>query len=132
MRQSENEVKISSPIFTSNNRFLASAEENSDSIYLISGSNILWQNDLEGSISRVNVNKNGYVSVIIKTTIYKSVVVLSIIITPFLSNKYETQPVVPRFPPALSKACLTSAAVLFLLSVLASTITATPFVPYPS
>ena len=51
------------------------AEKDGQRIYLISGSNILWQNDLEGSISRVNVNKNGYVSVIIKTTIYKSVVV---------------------------------------------------------
>ena len=61
-----------------------------------------------------------------------SVVVLSITITPFLLNKYETHPLVPKFPPALSNACLTSAAVLFLLSVLASTITATPFVPYPS
>lgn len=52
--------------------------------------------------------------------------------TPFLLNKYDTQPVVPRFPPALSKTCLTSAAVLFLLSVDASTITATPLGPYPS
>ena len=57
---------------------------------------------------------------------------LSITIIPFLLNKYDTQPVVPKFPPALSNTCLTSAAVLFLLSVLASTITATPFVPYPS
>ena len=48
------------------------------------------------------------------------------------ANKYDTQPDVPKFPPALSNACLTSAAVLFLLSVLASTITATPLVPYPS
>ena len=43
-----------------------------------------------------------------------------------------TQPDVPKLPPHLSNACLTSAAVLFLLSVFASTITATPLGPYPS
>jgi len=61
-----------------------------------------------------------------------SVDALSITITPFLLNIYDTHPVVPKFPPALSNTCLTSAAVLFLLSVDASTITATPFGPYPS
>ena len=50
----------------------------------------------------------------------------------FLLNKYDTQPFVPKFPPDLSKTCLRSAAVLFLLSVEAFTITATPFGPYPS
>ena len=57
---------------------------------------------------------------------------LSITITPFLSNRYDTHPFVPKFPPTFEKACLTSAAVLFLLSVAASTITAIPFGPYPS
>lgn len=72
---SENEVKISSPIFTSNNRFLAIAEENSDSIYLISGSNIIWQGNIDGKISKINVNNNGYVSVIVTGTSYKSIVI---------------------------------------------------------
>ena len=38
-------------------------------------------------------------------------------------SEFDTHPVVPKFPPALSNTCLTSAAVLFLLSVEASTIT---------
>ena len=47
-------------------------------------------------------------------------------------NIYDTHPDVPKFPPALSNTCLTSEAVLFLLSVFAFTITATPHGPYPS
>ena len=46
----------------------------------------------------------------------------SITIIPFFSNMYDTQPDVPKFPPALSNTCLTSAAVLFLLSVDAFTL----------
>lgn len=72
---SANEVNVSSPIFTSNNRFLAIAEENSDSIYLISGSNIIWQGNIDGKISKININNNGYVSVIVTGTSYKSIVI---------------------------------------------------------
>ena len=72
---SGNEVTISSPIFSSNNRFLALAENNGDTIYLISGSNIIWQGNVEGKISKINVNNNGYISVILTGTSYKSIVV---------------------------------------------------------
>ena len=58
--------------------------------------------------------------------------VFSMMISPFLPNMYETDPETPRFPPFLSKAVFTDAAVLFLLSVSASTIIATPPGPYPS
>ena len=36
--------------------------------------NILWENTIEGNISEVNVNSNGYVSIVIKNTTYKSVI----------------------------------------------------------
>jgi len=71
----ENDVNISSPIFANKNKFLAIAENNGSKLYLISGTNILWQNTLEGKISKISVNKNGYVSVIISGTSYKSIVV---------------------------------------------------------
>jgi len=70
-----NDINISSPIFASKNKFLAIAENNGNNIYLISGTNIVWQNTLEGNISKISVNKNGYVSVIISGTSYKSIVV---------------------------------------------------------
>lgn len=71
----QNDINISSPIFSSNNRFLAIAEDNGDAIYLISGSNIIWQGNVEGKISKINVNNNGYISVIITGTSYKSIIV---------------------------------------------------------
>ena len=72
---SENDINISSPIFASNNRFLAIGENNGDSIYLISGSNIIWQGNVDGKISKISVNNNGYISVILTGTSYKSIVV---------------------------------------------------------
>lgn len=71
----KNDINISKPIFSSNNKFLVIAENNGNSLYLISGTNILWQNTVDGNISKVIVNKNGYVSVIVSGTNYKSVVI---------------------------------------------------------
>lgn len=71
----ENDVNISHPIFASNNNFLAIAESNGNNLYLISGSNILWQKTLEGNISKVDINKNGYMSVILSGTSYKSIII---------------------------------------------------------
>lgn len=71
----ETDLKISKPLFASNNRFLAVAEQNGDAIYLISGSNIIWQSTIDGNISKIKVNNNGYVSVIVSGTSYKSIVI---------------------------------------------------------
>ncbi len=67
-------IEISNPIVDTNNRFLLIAEKGKQKIYLISGSNIVWEKELEGNISRVSVNKNGYVSVVLTGTTHKSVV----------------------------------------------------------
>jgi len=72
---SELEINISNPVYSSNNRFLCIGEKEGQKIYLISGENIIWQNDVEGQISKVNVNKNGYISVIVKGTSYKAIVI---------------------------------------------------------
>ena len=73
---SKNDINISSPIFNSNNKFLCIAENNGNNLYLLSGINILWQNTIDGNISKINVNKNGYVSVIVSGTNYKSIIIL--------------------------------------------------------
>lgn len=70
------DVQISKPIFESSEKYMVIAEENGKKFYLISGSNLLWQKDLDGNISRINVNKNGYVTVIINNSTYKSIVVV--------------------------------------------------------
>jgi len=70
------DVNISKPISCSRGKYLVVAEQNGKKIYLINGNNIAWQNDINGEISGVNVNRNGYVSVIVTNTTYKSVIVL--------------------------------------------------------
>lgn len=68
------DVVISSPLYSSNNRFLALAENGGQKFYLISGKTLAYQQDVEGQISRISVNKNGYVSVIVKNTTSKSII----------------------------------------------------------
>ena len=70
---SELNVNIAVPLVETNGKYLVLAEQDSDKIYLISGSNIIWQKTVDGDIVRVNVNQNGYVSIVIKNTIYRSV-----------------------------------------------------------
>lgn len=70
------DVNISVPLVESSGKYMVLAEKNGNKIYLISGQNIIWEKDIEGEISRVCVNKNGYVSAILKNTTYKSVIIV--------------------------------------------------------
>lgn len=72
--EKELEVQISSPIFSSANRFLAIAESNGQRLYLITDKDITWNATLEGNILQVYVNKNGYVAVVITDPVSKAVV----------------------------------------------------------
>lgn len=66
------EVQISNPLFDSANRFLIIGESNGKKVYMIEDKEIIWNSEVEGSISKVYVNKNGYVAVIMTGTSYKS------------------------------------------------------------
>ncbi len=70
----ELETNISVPLVHTNGKYMVMAEKNGQKIYLISGESIVWQNTIQGSISEVNVNENGYVSIVIKNTTSKSVI----------------------------------------------------------
>lgn len=69
-------IEISKPIFTSNNRYLAIAEEKGQKLYLIEDRDIAWETEIEGNIAQVTVNKNGYVAVTIVDTLYKTTIVM--------------------------------------------------------
>lgn len=69
-------LEINNPLFSSNEKFLVVAEKDKQKIYSILDGNILWQKDLDGNITRISVNENGYVSVILSGTTYKSVIVV--------------------------------------------------------
>lgn len=73
-KEEELEVKISNPYFDSANRFLAIAEKDGQKLYVISDKNIAWEKDIDGEISQVHINKNGYVAVVITNTSYKTVI----------------------------------------------------------
>ncbi|MCI8760606.1 MAG: hypothetical protein HFJ34_05780 [Clostridia bacterium] len=68
------EVEVSNPIFNSANRFLVMAEKKGRKLYLITDKEITWETEIEGNISQVQVNKNGYVAVVITDTSYKTVI----------------------------------------------------------
>jgi len=72
------EAKLDIPsnnvLFNSSNRFLSIAEKDGKKVYLISGTNLLWENEVEGNILQTCVNRNGYVAVVVSNTSYKTVV----------------------------------------------------------
>lgn len=68
------DIEISNPLFQSNGEYLCVAEKKGQKVYLIKNKNIVWQNKVEGNISSINVNKNGYVTITISGTTYKTVV----------------------------------------------------------
>ena len=72
-----NEIKleVSNPIYNVNNRYLVIAEKGSSKFYLVSDNKISWEKDVDGVISKIDVNRNGYVTVILTGTTYKSVIV---------------------------------------------------------
>lgn len=70
------EVEVSNPIFDSANRFLVMAEKKGKKLYLVTDKDITWETDVEGNISQVHVNKNGYVAVVITDTSYKTVIIM--------------------------------------------------------
>lgn len=68
------DVEIGKAFFEDNNRFLAIAEEKGQKVYLISGTDILWTGQVEGNISQIHINKNGYMAIVITDTSYKTVI----------------------------------------------------------
>ena len=69
-------LEINNPVYSVNNKYLVISEQNSSSLNLISDSKILWTKNIDGNISKINVNEKGYVSVILTGTAYKSVIVV--------------------------------------------------------
>lgn len=69
-------IEISDPLIAVNNDYAVIAEKDGNKIYLLKKNDIAWEKNIEGKISRINVNQNGYVSVVIEETIYKSVIEL--------------------------------------------------------
>ena len=68
------ELDINKAMFTSAGRYMAICEENGQKFYLICGREKIYENEVEGNISQINVSPNGYVSVVISNASYKSII----------------------------------------------------------
>ncbi len=68
------DIPVNNVIFSNSNKFLGIAENGGQNLFLVSGQNLLWDNKVEGNISKICVNKNGYMAVVISDTSYKTIV----------------------------------------------------------
>lgn len=73
-KESTLDVEITNPIFCTSNRYLAIAEKGGQKIYVIEDKKIAWEAQVEGEISQLHINKNGYIAAIISGTSYKTVI----------------------------------------------------------
>ena len=73
-KDKELDVDISNPIVCSSNRYVAIGEKLGQKLYVIEDKKIAWEAQIEGKISQIHINKNGYVAVVITGTTHKSVV----------------------------------------------------------
>ena len=86
-------IEITDPIFKSEKQNLLIAEKSGNKVYFISGKNIIWQKDIVGEITKISINKNGYVAIIFSQNTYKTGVITlnpqgEELFKIFLSNSY--------------------------------------------
>ena len=86
-------LNITSPIISNSGKYLAIAEKDGNNFYVINSSSLIWQANVDGNISKININKNGYVSIIASTSAYKSIVIVynadgNKLFTNYLSSSY--------------------------------------------
>ena len=74
-KEKEVKIEINNPIYDTENKYLVIGEKNSQKLYLISEDHIIWEKSIDGNLSRVTVNKNGYVCAIVTGTTHKSVII---------------------------------------------------------
>lgn len=72
--ESELNIEINNPISSFSDRYLIIGQKGGNKAYLIKDSKIIWKKDVEGNISKVAVNKNGYTSIVLTGTAYKTVI----------------------------------------------------------
>ena len=85
------ELTLSKPIADSEGNYLALADYGLQKVCLIKSNNLVWQKDIEGKISKVSVNKQGYIAVSVTGTTYESIVMLfnekgDLLFSKYLSN----------------------------------------------
>lgn len=67
-------IDISTPIFNANGRNLVIAEDKGQKIYFIQDKDLIWEDNVEGNISKIYTGQNGYTAVAITGTVNKTVI----------------------------------------------------------
>ena len=85
------EVTLSKPIADSEGKYLALGDYGSQKVCVVKSNSLVWQKDLEGKVSKISVNKEGYVAVSVTGTTYESIVMLfnpkgELLFSNYLSN----------------------------------------------
>jgi len=70
------EITLSKPIADSSKNYLALGDYGSQKICLVKDNELVWQKDIEGKVSKITVNKEGYMAVSVTGTTYESIVLL--------------------------------------------------------
>ena len=68
------DIPITNPVFSSENRSLAIGDSGGQKVYLIEDQEISWEATIEGNISQIHVNRNGYVAVVLSDASNKTVI----------------------------------------------------------
>lgn len=70
------DIDINNPIYATRNNYLMIAEKNDKKLFLVENDTILWQKELEGNISKISINRNGYSVIALTGTTYKTVILV--------------------------------------------------------
>ena len=70
------DIDLTTPIFKTAGDYICMAEKGGSKIYVILYKNIVWEKELKGNISNVELNKNGQVAVTLLGTTDKSLVIV--------------------------------------------------------
>ena len=70
----EIETSINNAKFASAGRYLAICEQDGKEFYLIDGKEKVYENEVDCTISQINVSRSGFVSVVLSNNSYKSIV----------------------------------------------------------
>ena len=86
-------MKIGNPIYDIEDRYMGIADKNVTKIYLIDDDKLAWEKTLDVTVEKIKVNKNGYMVVVTKDSVYKSVVSLysnkgELLFKSYVSNGY--------------------------------------------
>jgi len=65
---------INNPIFDSAGKYLIIAENSGESIYVLEGKKVLWSTTIEGKITQIQINENGYAGVVVSDISYKNII----------------------------------------------------------